>query len=116
MSFLRLLDLVQFGGCCGWGGSRGSGRPYGFGGSDNPKVSVLPPSSMVLFNLQLLLGTSLQICIFEGINKSTISPQLICPTFLNARLPSLAFQTFIFKLGFSSFFFNSPFFMLHIYC
>ena len=55
------------------------------------KFSVMPPSSMVVFNLQLLLGTSLQICIFEGINKSTILPQLICPTFLNARLPSVAF-------------------------
>ena len=33
------------------------------------KFSVMPPSSMVLFNLQLLLETSLQICIFEGINK-----------------------------------------------
>ena len=61
-----------------------------------PSVDMGTLSKTVRFSLyprhwvlQLLLGTSLEICIFGGINKSTISPQLICPTFLNARLPSI---------------------------
>ena len=91
MSLLRLLDLVRFGGCCAGTGLVGLVGHMGLVDLIIQKFSVIPPSSMVLFNLQLLLGTSLQICIFEGINKSTISPQLFCPTFLNARLPSLAF-------------------------